>query len=175
MNISSSRPTVKANLNPKKAIQAKTADSSEAPDSAASVAGDLVYKSSRALAGAVGGTAGVIAGFPFGSVKGAVSETNQLSPKAVKMIRTAGAVAALGAGIALALNGHGSMLGLNTVEAVAAATLAGPLAGVVATNAAIGLGEGLVSGVAGGVKGAVTFGKKGGTIGMDAVDWIVQK
>lgn len=136
---------------------------------------DVVYKSSRTLAGAVGATAGVVVGLPFGSVKGAVSESNQLSPKAVRALRTTGAIVATAAGIVAGLNGFGAALGLSNTQTVVASALVGPLVGSVATNAAVGLGEGLVSGASGAVDGVVSFAKKGAAIGTGAVDWIVKK
>lgn len=173
MNITSTRPNLPA-LQAKPATVKTDPPAQEQSDSG-SVVGDIVYKTSRVLSGATGGAIGAVVGLPFGSFKGAVSENNQLSPKAVKMIRTAGAILATGAGLALAFNGQGAALGLNTAQALAGAAIAGPLVGVVTANAAVGLGEGLVSGISGGVKGAASFAHKGANIGMGAVDWIVQK
>jgi hypothetical protein len=159
---------------PRRTLTAPKTDSS-AKRSAGEIATDIVYKSSRFAAGTVGAAAGVVVGAPFGGFKGAVSEGNQLAPKTVSRLRTAGAFIATGAALYAAYSGMGAQIGLSPVASYATAALAGPVAGSLVTSAAIGLGEGVVGGLAGTVEGSINFAKSGAKSGTQAVDWIVNK
>jgi hypothetical protein len=172
MNISSSIKTT----TPRRAATAQqTSSSSNAGRSAGEIATDIVYKTSRFAAGTVGATAGVVVGAPFGGFKGAVSEKNQLAPKTVSRLRTAGAFIATGAALYAAYSGMGAQIGLSPVASFATAALAGPVAGSLVTSAAIGLGEGVIGGLSGTVEGSINFAKTGAKAGTQAVDWIVNK